>query len=162
MVQIQSRRVEQDDPTTTITVHINRSPTGIAVSISEQKILGVAADLAKSGLKALLRPVSIIAELDDVARNVRRLNLRQEAWKAIEDYFRSHGSGRGVVPQLTTVICEYCGTPNELGSKNCQACHAPLTNAQPLVCPECGYLNQPDATRCANCGAICNAQLPRT
>ncbi|RLC90242.1 MAG: hypothetical protein DRI37_01975 [Chloroflexi bacterium] len=152
-VQIQNRKVERGDPTTAITLHITPSETGVVLSMSEQQWLSVAADMAKSGLLALLNPWNLIGELDDIARNVRSLQLRQEVWQGIETYCRGVGAGIGTASQLQHIVCPYCGTPNPLGTLTCQACHAPLAEVQPVVCPRCGYLNDPRAQLCVNCGA---------
>lgn len=153
VVQVQSRRVERGDPNTAVTVHITPMETGVTVSVSEQKWLSVAADLARSGVMGWLNPLRLLGELDDIARNVRWLGLRSEIWKAVDEYCQSRGSGRGTAATLTTVICPYCGTPNDIGAHTCQACHAPLAEVQPIVCARCGFLNVPEATLCANCGA---------
>jgi hypothetical protein len=153
VVQVQTRKREYRDPQGAITLHLTPSKTGIVVSMAEQRWLGVAADLAKSGLLTLLNPWNIIHELDDIARNVRSIQLRDEIWNAVELYCRTAGSGSGVGPGPQHVVCPYCGTPNELGSMICQACRAPLAEAQPVACPRCGFLNDPDARTCVNCQA---------
>ena len=153
VVQVRSRRIERGDPNTTITVHITPTKTGITVAVSEQQWLGVAADLAKTGVLGWLNPRRLLGELDDIARNVRWLGLRSEIWKAVDEYCQSQGSGRGAAPLMSSSICPYCGTPNDMGSHTCQACRAPLAEAQPIVCPQCGSLNNPAATLCTNCGA---------
>ncbi|MBN1878071.1 MAG: zinc ribbon domain-containing protein [Anaerolineae bacterium] len=153
IVQVQSRRVEHQDPTMSVTVQIVTSDTGVVVAMSEQKSLGVLADLAKTGVKAWLNPRRLLGEIDDVARNVRWLNLRTELWQAVEDYCQSSGSGRGAAQMLQKPICAYCGTPNEIGAANCQACRAPLTEVQPMICNRCGFLNDALASLCVNCGA---------
>jgi ribosomal protein L40E len=153
VVQVQNRQHEYGDPSTAVTVHISPTKTGITVSVSEQKILGVAADMAQTGVKAWLNPLRLIGELDDIARNVRWLGLRSEVWKAVDEYCRNQGSARGVGGIFANVICPYCGTPNDIGAQNCQACRAPLAEAQPIVCGRCGFLNEPQAQFCVNCSA---------
>ncbi len=153
VVQIQNRQMEYEDPTTAVTIHISPTATGITVAVSEQKLLSVAADMAKSGVQAWLNPFRLLGDLDDIARNVRWLGLRSEVWKAVDDYCQAQGSARGVAGTLMHVICPYCGTPNDMGAQNCKACQAPLAEAQPIVCGRCGFLNDPEATLCANCGA---------
>ncbi len=153
VVQVQNRQVEYGDPTTAVTVHISPTKTGITVSVSEQKVLGVAADMAKSGVQAWLNPMRLLSEIDDIARNVRWLGLRSEIWTAVDEYCRTQGSARGTAGILTHVVCPYCGTPNDMGAQNCKACRAPLAEAQPIVCGRCGFLNEPQATLCVNCSA---------
>ncbi len=153
ILQVQGRRVDPDDPTVAVTLHITPTESGGAViSMSEQQWWGVAADLAKSGMLTLLNPWNLLGELDDIARNFQRIQLRDEIWQAVETYCRNLGSGGGVAPQAQHVICPYCGTPNPLGTLTCQSCHAPLTKAQPITCPRCGFVNEPHAGRCVNCG----------
>lgn len=153
VVQIQNRKREYGDPSTAVTIHISPTKTGITVSVSEQKVLGVAADMAKTGVKAWLNPMRLIGELDDIARNVRWLGLRSEVWKAVDEYCRNQGSARGAAGVLSNVICPYCGTPNDIGAQNCKACRAPLAEAQPIVCGRCGFMNAPQAQFCVNCSA---------
>jgi len=153
VIQVQSRKVDHDDPTAAVTLHITPSKSGVVVSMSEQQWLGVAADLAKSGMLALLNPLNLLGELDDIARNFRRIQLRDEIWKAVEAYCRGIGAGTGTAAQVQHLVCPYCGTPNPLGTLTCQACHAPLAEAQPIACGRCGFLNEPHAHHCVNCGA---------
>ncbi|MGC9397948.1 MAG: zinc ribbon domain-containing protein [Anaerolineae bacterium] len=153
VVQIQMRQRARQAPENALTLHLTPSETGIVVSMAEQRWLGVAADLARSGLLTLLNPWNIIGEIDDIARNVRSLQLRDEVWNAVELYCRSVGVGRGVGPSPQHILCDYCGTPNPLGSLICQACRAPLVEEQPLACARCGFLNDPDARYCVNCQA---------
>ena len=153
VVQIQSRSRESGDPTTAVTVHVSPTKTGITVSVSEQKVLSVAADIAKTGLQAWLNPLRLLSEIDDIARNVRWLGLRSEIWKAVDEYCRTQGSARGAAGILSSIICPYCGTPNDIGAQNCKACRAPLAEAQPIVCGRCGFMNEPQAELCVNCSA---------
>jgi predicted RNA-binding Zn-ribbon protein involved in translation (DUF1610 family) len=153
VVQIQSRQVEFGDPTTGVSILIAPTQTGLTVSVSRQRILGVAADMAKTGVQAWLNPMRLLGELDDIARNVRWLGLGREIWEAVDDYCRTQGAGRGNAGMLTHVTCPYCGTPNALGDANCKACRAPLAQAQPIACGQCGFLNAPEAGLCVNCGA---------
>ncbi len=153
IVQVRNRRVESTDANTAVTVHVTPTATGVTVSVSEQQWLGMAADLARVGVKGWLNPMRLLTEFDNIARNVRWLRLRREVWTAVEEYAQSRGSGRGAAPMLKSVICPYCGTPNDIGKHNCKACRAPLTREQPIVCHQCGTLNQASNTLCVNCGA---------
>lgn len=153
VVQVQSRKVERGDPDTAVTVHITPSTRGVTVSVSEQRWLGVAADLAKTGVMGWLNPLRLLNELDDIARNVRWLGLGSEIWDAVDEYCQSRGSGRGTAAAFQNVVCSYCGTPNDIGTHTCQACRAPLAEVQPQVCARCGFLNDPEAALCVNCGA---------
>ncbi len=151
VVQVRSVQRGQRDPSTAITLHVTPSETGVVVSVAEQQWAGVAADLARSGLMTLLNPWNLIGEIDDIARNVRRLQLRDEVWQAVETYCRGAGAGTGAAAQSQQLGCPYCGTPNAIGALNCHACRAPLAEAQPRACPRCGFLNDPHAQYCVNC-----------
>ncbi len=95
VVQIQSRRMEHRDPTTAVTVHISPTKIGITVSVSEQQVLSVAADMAKTGVEAWLNPLRLLGEIDDIARNARWLGLRAEVWKAVDEYCSPEPGQRG-------------------------------------------------------------------
>ena len=133
VVQIMGRHQDRSAPSSALTLHITPSRSGVVVSMAEQKWFGVAADLARSGLLTLMNPWNLVREIDDIARNVRQLQLRQEVWGAIETYCRGIGAGTGVGPAIQNLICPYCSTPNDLGALNCSACRAPLAEAQPLA-----------------------------
>lgn len=152
VVQVQNRRVEPGDPNTAITVQVVPTKTGLTVAVSEQKLLGVAADMAKTGVNAWFNPMRLLGELDDIARNVRLLGLRPEVWKAVDEYCQAQGSGRGSAGILDHIECPYCGTPNEIGTRKCVSCQAPLAQVQPIICGHCGVMNRPEATLCVNCG----------
>lgn len=153
IVQVSNRRVERNDADTAITTHITPTKTGVTVSVSEQRWLGIAADLARVGVKGWLNPMRLLTEFDNIARNVRWLGLRSEIWKAVDEYCQSRGSALGNAAILSSVICAYCGTPNDVGAHNCQACRAPLTTQQPIICHRCGTLNRAENSLCVNCGA---------
>jgi len=124
------------------------------VAVSEQELLGVAADLARTGVRALMNPLSVLGEIDGIARNVRSLNLRQDVWKAVDAFCRNAGAATGTGRQAEMVVCDYCGTPNDLGTLSCRSCRAPLADAQPISCGRCGALSPPQAQNCVQCGAL--------
>ncbi len=153
VVQIQTLRREPTDPSTAITVYITPlAEGGVTIAMDEQAWLNVIADLARSGILTLLRPLSLLHEADNIARNVSRLQLRQQVWDAIDTYCRKLGSQPAAGKTLETVICPYCGRSNPIGELECQGCKAPLGAYQPVRCARCGYLNEAGAKRCARCG----------
>ncbi|MBC7251373.1 MAG: zinc ribbon domain-containing protein [Anaerolineae bacterium] len=91
-------------------------------------------------------------ELDDIARNVSKLNLPQEVWKVVEEYMRSVGAGLGMAPGKMLVTCRYCGVGNPVGQGQCSACGAPLADVQPITCPRCGQLLPRHTRFCTRCG----------
>ncbi len=152
VVQIQMQRKDPDDPDTAVTLQITPGSTGVTIALSEQPWLGVAADLAKTGVMAFLNPWNLVGELDDIARNVRRLQLRNDVWSAVEGYCRNAAMGQGAVVAATDVECPYCGTTAPIGQPNCKACLGSLTSVQPVKCPRCGFVNPPHRQRCGRCG----------
>jgi DNA-directed RNA polymerase subunit RPC12/RpoP len=148
-----SRRVEREEKGERRRRRINPSEKGIVATMSEERVEGVFLDLVKTGVKALLQPLSLLGELDDVARNIQQLRLRDAVWEAVEQYCREEEATKGGGP-MAHVVCPYCGTPNPVGQLTCSACHAPLAEVQPIACPRCGFLNDPENARCVQCGAI--------
>lgn len=152
VVQIQTLRREATDPSTALTIYITPLPEGVTITMGEQDWLGVVADLARSSILTLLRPLSLLHEADNIARNVSRLQLRQQVWDAIDAYCRKLGNQPASGKTLDVVVCPYCGRGNPVGQLECAGCKAPLAAYQPVRCARCGYLNEADAKRCARCG----------
>jgi len=133
-----------------LSVGLSPAPTGVTVTIGPYNILGVAADLLETGLKALVNPITLIGEITDVAQNVQRLTLPQQVWQTIDHYCQSVGAS--LVPEPSGVTCPYCGIISPLGTGQCPSCGAPLGEYQPIACPKCGRL-LPRTTRfCIRCG----------
>ena len=153
LVQIASRDWGWTGPQTAITVGIAQVEGGVEVSLGQQRWLGAVADLAQTGLMALVNPISLIGRIDDVARSISGLTLPQRVWEAVELYCDSVGASLGLTAAETIVTCPYCGVGNPIGAPKCSACGAPLGEAQPVVCPRCGLLLDPQATFCSRCGA---------
>ncbi len=153
VVQISTRpHFLRDEPHTSLAVTIVRAEDGVTVTVGKQQVLSVAADLVKTGIAALVNPLSLVVELDDIARNVSKLNLPQEVWKVVEEYMRSVGAGLGMAPGKMLVTCRYCGVGNPVGQGQCSACGAPLADVQPITCPRCGQLLPRHTRFCTRCG----------
>ena len=154
VVQISTRpHFLRDEPHTSLAVTIVRAEDGVTVTVGEQQMLGVAADLVRTGIAALVNPLLLIGEIDNIARNVSKLNLPQEVWKVVEEYMRSVGAGLGMAPGKMLITCRYCGVGNPVGQGQCSACGAPLADVQPITCPRCGQLLARDVKFCTRCGA---------
>lgn len=152
LVQIASRDWEWGGPQTALTVGIARAEGGIQVSLGQQRWLGAVADLAQTGLMALINPISLITRIDDIARSISGLTLPQQVWEAVEHYCESVGASLGLRAEETVVVCPYCGVGNPIGAPKCSACGAPLGDAQPVACPNCGLLMEAGARFCSRCG----------
>jgi ribosomal protein L40E len=154
LVQIASRDWGWGGPQSALTVGIARVEGGLQVSLGQERWLGAVADLAETGLRALVNPLSLIHRLDDIARSVSGLTLPQQVWKAVEMYCDSVGASLGMTVEETIVTCPYCGVANPIGAPKCSACGGPLGESQPIVCAECGLRNHPESSYCARCGAM--------
>ena len=153
LVQIASRDWGWGGPQTALTVGIARVEGGVEVSLGQQRWLGAVADLAQTGLMALVNPISLITRIDDVARSISGLTLPQQVWEAVEHYCESVGASLGLRAEETMVTCPYCGVANPIGAPKCSACGAPLGDVQPVSCPRCGLLLDREARFCSRCGA---------
>jgi hypothetical protein len=153
VVQISTgRHRRRGDPQTSLTVTIAKVEDGVTVTVGEQQVLGIAADLVQTGIGALLNPMSLIGEIDDVVRNVSKLNLPDQVWEAIEEYCRSVGAGLGLAPEKVLVSCPFCGVGNPIGVGKCPSCGGSLADVQPITCPKCGQILEHDAKFCTRCG----------
>ena len=121
---------------------------------------GIAADLARTGIRTLINPWYLLNELDNVARNVDWLTLRDSVWEAIDGYCQAVGGSLGVPAEARHVACPYCGTTNPIGAPKCSACGAPLGQYQPITCPKCGYLLVWNKRFCTRCGASIHGDVP--
>jgi predicted RNA-binding Zn-ribbon protein involved in translation (DUF1610 family) len=153
LVQIASRDWGWGGPQTAISIGIARIEGGIEVSLGQQRWLGAVADLAQTGLMALVNPLSLIGRIDEVARSISELTLPQQVWEAVEHYCASVGASLGLRAEQTMVTCAYCGVANPIGAPKCSACGAPLGDVQPVACPRCGLLMSRQDEFCSRCGA---------
>lgn len=157
LVQIASRDWGWGGPQMAMTVGIGQKEEGIEVTLGQQRWLGAMADLAQTGMMALVNPLSLVSRIDDIARSVSGLTLPQQVWEAVEHYCESVGATLGLRAEETLVTCPYCGVGNPVGAPKCSACGAGLGDAQPITCPECGFLMERDARFCSRCGASLSA-----
>ena len=152
LVQIASREWEWGGPQTALTVGLAQTEGGVEVTMGQQRWLGAVADLAQTGLMALVNPLSLIGRIDDIARSVSGLTLPQQVWEAVEHYCNSVGASLGLRAEETIVTCPYCGVGNPIGAPKCSACGAGLGEFQPRSCPQCGLVVEHDAHFCSRCG----------
>jgi hypothetical protein len=162
LVQIASRDWGWGGPQSALTVGMARVEGGVQVSLGQERWLGAVADLAQTGLQALVNPLSLIGRIDDIARSVSGLTLPQQVWEAVEHYCDSVGASLGMSVEETVVTCPYCGVANPIGAPKCSACGGPLGDAQPRACARCGLLNSVETNFCARCGSqlVADSDLP--
>lgn len=136
---------------TALQVGLSAVSSGVLVTVGEHDVLGVASDLLQTGLAALVNPMSVIGEMNDVARNVERLELPRLVWETVDHYASSVGAG--LTPDPVVVTCPYCGVDSPIGVTKCSSCGASLASAQPLTCGRCGKILPADLKFCTRCGA---------
>ena len=152
LVQV-GMRDERNRVENALTVAISETSDGVNVALGEQQWLGTAADLAQAGLGALFNPLSLLRNLDDIARDVSSFSLPQQVWQTVEAYCKSVGAGLGGAPSKMAVGCPYCGVANPAGAPTCSGCGAPLGDVQPIYCPQCGQAAPHGTKFCGRCGA---------
>ncbi|NWG35863.1 MAG: zinc ribbon domain-containing protein [Chloroflexi bacterium] len=150
-VQIATRLEAQSGGQTAMTVAIQKHPDGVIIEIGQQAWLGVAASLGKTAISALRNPLSLLGRLDDLAQDIENLQLQERVWRVVDRTAAALGASRELSERLQRVVCAYCGTANPLGEGACLACGAPLGDAHPTTCPNCGFALGRDELVCPNC-----------
>lgn len=151
-VQIATRPGSMSGGQTAITVSIQTVEDGIMVEMGQQAWLGVAASLGQTAFSVIRNPFSLIGRLDDLAQDIENMQLSENVWQIIDRTVASAGASHQLSDRLSRLTCEYCGTANPVGEPNCIACGAPLGDAQPTSCANCGYVVTKDEIYCPNCG----------
>ena len=80
------------------------------------------------------------------------MNLDDKVWDVIDEVAFTLGASHELSERLRRTGCAYCGTANPVGQPRCLACGAPLGDAQPRLCSNCGYVAAPEDINCTNCG----------
>ncbi len=150
-LQITTRQFRNSGGKTAITISIEKVADGVAVHVGDQSIIGVAASLGTTALAALRNPLSLISRLDDVAQDIESLQISERAWEIIHEVAISAKASLALSERLRRAICLYCKTPNPVGEPSCVGCGAPLGDAQPSTCPNCGFVVLDDDNLCPQC-----------
>lgn len=153
VVQIRTKDNPSSGGRTTLSVILRKVEDGVLVNLGKQSWLGVVASIGKTAAYTWRNPWSIINRLDDIAQDIEYINLSDQIWKCIENTAQSTGASFELSERLRRIECDYCHSANPVGESNCISCGAPMGNKQPATCPECGFVLQPGATQCENCGA---------
>ncbi len=151
IVQIRTRENRPSGGDTALTFTFQKVSDGVAVQAGQQALFGVAASLGISALTAMRNPLNLLHRLDDIAQDLESMQLTDEAWKVLNANAQAMGSGYELSARLHRIACEYCLTANPVGAASCAACGAPLGNAQPATCKNCGYVVLNSETICPNC-----------
>jgi hypothetical protein len=152
MVQVATRQWGWGAARSALSVGIAPVEDGVRVTVGEQRWLDAAASLAITGLGALVRPLSLLHRIDDIARDIGKLTLPDQVWSAVEHYVDSVGAKLGMSEKQIVVTCPYCGVGNPVGVGTCSACGGSLAEVQPVACPNCGFIVPKDAHFCSRCG----------
>jgi len=150
-VQIATRTAPSSGGQTALSVDIQSVADGVAIQVSKQEWMGVAASLGFSALAALVNPLNLLGRLDDIAQDIQSLQLSEEVWKVIDASAHAESAGFELSERLRRIVCEYCGSANQVGDSNCVSCGAPLGGIQPHTCKHCGFVITTNETFCPNC-----------
>jgi len=150
-VQISTRQGAQSGGQTALTITIQDTDDGIMVEIGQQAWLGVAASLGQTAFSALRNPFSLLGRLDDLAQDIENMQLSDRVWQIIDRTIATVGASYKLSDRLRRVTCDYCQTANPVGEGSCIACGAPLGNAHPTSCPNCGFAVSQTEIICPNC-----------
>ncbi len=151
VIQIKTRDNRQSGGDTALTTSFLKVEDGVAVQVGQQSWVGLAASLGFSALATIHNPYNLLGRIDDIAQDIESLQLSDEVLKVLTANARALGSGYDLSARLHRVKCEYCLTANPAGAPSCLACGAPLGNAQPTTCKNCGYVVLDSETVCPNC-----------
>ena len=153
-VQIATRPGAPSGGQTALTVTFQEAPDGVMIRLGQQEWFSTAASLGRTTMAALINPWNLLTRLDDIAQDVENLQLTERVWNEVERAARAVGARHELSDRLRRVNCEYCGVANPVGEAACIACGAPLGNAQPSTCPNCGYIVTAGEIKCPNCGRV--------
>lgn len=151
-VQIATRTGAMSGGQTALTISIQTVEDGIMVEVGQQAWLGVAASLGHTAISALRNPFSLLGRLDDLAQDIESMQLNDNTWKVIDKAITTLKASYALSEKLARVACEYCGSANPLGEANCLSCGAPLGDAHPTTCHNCGFVVTLEEVICPNCG----------
>ena len=152
VVQIASRRHPTSGGRTALTVQLATVEDGVMVRMGRQDWLGVAASLGVTALMTLLKPISFVSRMDDLAQDIAAIGLIDRTWATIDRAAKTLGASHVLSDRLRRLTCAHCLTANPVGAPACTACGAPLGPAQPSACPKCGHLLTAGVNRCPQCG----------
>ena len=150
-VQIATRLGSMSGGQTALTISIEKVEDGVMIELGNQAWLGVAASLGQTAISALRNPFSLLGRLDDLAQDIESMQLGEKAWQVIDRAVAALGASHALSERLARVTCEYCGYANPLGEGACIACGAPLGEAHPTACPNCGFVVKREEVICPNC-----------
>jgi len=153
-LQIATRERRSSGGRTSLGVSLRQVDDRLEVQVSEQSVLGIAASLGATALLALRNPLNLLGRLDDLAQDIEHLELDDQVWEVVERLAKDADASHELTDRLRRLSCEYCGTANPVGAGSCFACGAPLGDAHPYGCPNCGYAVSHSDANCPNCNHL--------
>ena len=150
-VQITTRMGSMSGGRTAMTISIQAVEDGILIEEGQQEWLGVAASIGQTAFSALRNPFSLLSRLDDLAQDIESIQLSDTIWKVIDQAVVTLGASYALSERLARIACDYCGTANTIGAASCIACGAPMGEAHPTTCRNCGFVVRAEETICPNC-----------
>ncbi len=153
-VQIATRNRRRSGGPTSLGVTLRQVDDRLEVQVGKQSVLGLAASLGATALLALRNPLNILGRLDDLAQDIEHLELDDQVWEIVERLAKDAEASHELSVRLRRLSCEYCGVANPVGEGRCFACGAPLGDAHPFGCPNCGYAVTTSDVNCPNCNHL--------
>jgi hypothetical protein len=153
-VQIATRAGARSGGQTAMTISLQAVEDGVMVEVGQQAWLGLAASLGEtafSAFSALRNPFHLLSRLDDLAQDIESIQLSETVWKVIDRTVVALDASYKLSERLTRITCAYCGSANPFGEGNCLACGAPMGEAHPATCKNCGFAVRPEDQVCPNC-----------
>jgi hypothetical protein len=150
-VQIATRMGSMSGGQTALTVNMQTVEDGVMIELGKQEWLGVAASIGQTAWSALRNPFSLLGRLDDLAQDIESIQLSEKVWRTIDKTVAALGASHTLSDRLARIACDYCGAANPLGEASCLSCGAPMGDAHPTTCPNCGFVVTPEETTCPNC-----------
>lgn len=81
LVQITSAEHSTSEYQTALSILLQNVKDGVAVQFGKQNWLGVAASLGITALSAIENPFSLLGKIDDLAQDIKNLQLADEVLK---------------------------------------------------------------------------------
>lgn len=151
IVQIATDRYARKGGQTATTVTIQKVEDGVSVQVGKQDWVGVAASLGKTAFSAFRNPLALLGRLEDLAQDLESLQLQERIWQTIQELARTTNVSHQLSERLRRMVCDYCNSANEVGASQCVACGAPMGDAQPRTCNNCGFVVTVTESTCPNC-----------
>lgn len=155
-VQIATRMGAMSGGQTALTISIQQVEDGVMIELGRQEWLGVAASIGQTAWSVFRNPLNLLGRLDDLAQDIESIQLSEKVWKTIDKTVATLGASHKLSDRLTRITCDYCNAANPLGESSCLSCGAPLGDAHPTTCSNCGFVVRLEESICPNCNGKLN------